>query len=174
MDSFVPSLPRAMKNAFFKLALPSFLPPGPVRRELYFWVLFASLHALLGTGLVALLPYRPHGRPEPGKYPSPAEGPEPPVVMHAAGNDRPAYGPLPAFAHFLLRPVAREVNRVRTPIREKRTVAARTRRRAPSAGRGLSGIPDFIEQPVEYPQFVGSQVRQQVVDLADLPVNLCQ
>ncbi|MBD0258193.1 MAG: hypothetical protein ICV83_20970 [Cytophagales bacterium] len=110
-----------MKNDFFKLAFPSFSPPpGPVCGELGFWVLFATLHALLGAGLVALLPYRPaapnreataavrrpadrpQGRPDPGKYRSSARvaKPAPPVAPQSAGSDLPARRPLPVLAHF--------------------------------------------------------------------------
>ena len=86
-----------MKNAFFKLAFPSFPPPGPGRRELYFWVLFAALHAGLGTGLVALLP---DGPPGPGQYLSPAEGARPPELVRPVSLSLPARGPLPALVHF--------------------------------------------------------------------------
>jgi hypothetical protein len=90
-----------MKNEFFKLAFPSFPPsPGLGRRELYFWVLFAALHVLLGTGLVALLPYRPPGRPEPGAYLSPAEVSKPPGGVRPVRIYLPAHGPLPALVHF--------------------------------------------------------------------------
>jgi hypothetical protein len=89
-----------MKNAFFKLAFPSFPPPGPGRRELYFWVLFAALHGLLGTGLVALLPDRPPGRPGPGQYLSPVEGARPPGLVRPVSLSLPARGPLPALVYF--------------------------------------------------------------------------